>query len=262
MSVLMVADQEVLEEGQAPKTYRKLFSRCFVGVGGIQLSEPYLRQNYQIENLRSFIDLFDGPIKIKLTTTESTGRNNEFTLIEQEKNLNKIVDYAREKGIVFSYQYDNNEHVRKIVTDTGWIIKSDRGLDIYNPDGFHRKTEIDYIRREQQTVIKFADLPMGKNMIRIENITQSDAARRKIRILSANTFLFPPSRDNRRTVYTLLVKYNGQNFDATYTVGSNDGRRRSPVLKLYRELFDSIGIEAGTVLVITRGQDNIFTIEK
>lgn len=262
MSVLMVMCQEALKEGQAPKTYRELFSECLEGAEEIQLSEPYIRLPYQVENLRSFIDLFDEPVKIKLTTTKSIGRNNEFTPPEQRKNLNKIVDYARENGIRFSYQFDNNEHVRKIVTDTGWIIKSDRGLHIYKLNGSHKKTEIDYIQRERQPIIEFNDLHSDGKSIKIDNIKRKDVRSRKIRIKKVNTFLFPSAKNNQRTVYNLLVSYKGQRFDASYAVGSNDGRNRSPVLKLYKELFDDIKIEAGTILTIIKSPDNTYIIKK
>ncbi len=262
MSVLMVTRQEVLKEGQAPKTYRELFSECLDGAEEIQLSEPYIRLPYQVENLRSFIDLFDGPVKIKLTTTESTGRTSEFTQLEQRGKLKKVVDYAMENGTKFSYQFDNNEHVRKIVTNTGWIIKSDRGLHIYRPNGSHKKTEIDYIQKERQPIIEFNDLHFAESSITIDNITSRDVENRKIRIRKVNTFLFPSAENNQRTVYNLLVSHKGQRFDASYAVGSNDGRNRSPVLKLYRELFDDIKIGAGTILTITKSPENTYTIEK
>jgi ATP-dependent Lon protease len=48
-------------------------------------------------------------------------------------NLNistESVRHSRERNSTFQYEFDQDLHSRSIVTDTGWRILLDRGLDI------------------------------------------------------------------------------------------------------------------------------------
>ena len=60
-------------------------------------------------------------------------RRDEFEADRQEEYLQKMQLSVAPVGIDFTWEYDDDHtiHARHVVTDTGWKILLDRGLDIY-----------------------------------------------------------------------------------------------------------------------------------
>ena len=52
---------------------------------------------------------------------------------QQESFLAKIQENVGPIGIIFSWKFDEQAHARHIITDHGWEILLDRGLDIFQP---------------------------------------------------------------------------------------------------------------------------------
>jgi ATP-dependent Lon protease len=52
---------------------------------------------------------------------------------KQEENLNQVVTAFSGSPVSFSWRFEHNPnfHARSIVTDTGWKITIDRGLDLF-----------------------------------------------------------------------------------------------------------------------------------
>lgn len=67
-------------------------------------------------------------VAVHLITTE-----DEFRGDQQQENLDKIKESCISIDIRFSWEFDKSEgiHARHIVTDHGWKILLDRGLDIF-----------------------------------------------------------------------------------------------------------------------------------
>jgi len=119
----------------------------------------------------------------------------------------------------------------------------------------------------QKTNVKPTLLP--KNMsssegtIYIDNITDSDVSARKIRIKVANKHLFPTERTGVPQTYELRFRVNDYDFQATYTIGSKDGKSRSGVLKLGDKIFQEIlKIRPSSELKISKLMTELYTIEK
>ncbi len=57
----------------------------------------------------------------------------EYDIDKRTDYLDKIVSSCQVAGIEFSWKYDDSgaSHARHIVTDSGWKISLDRGLDIF-----------------------------------------------------------------------------------------------------------------------------------
>ena len=70
----------------------------------------------------------DQEMTVELLTVE-----DEFKGDQQKENLDKMKEAASAVGITFTWCYDSagTIHARHIVTDTGWKISLDRGLDIF-----------------------------------------------------------------------------------------------------------------------------------
>ena len=71
-----------------------------------------------------------GEVVVNLLTVE-----DEFKDEEQRHFFEQIQSSMLTVGIKFSWSFDNSgsQYARHIVTDTGWKISLDRGLDIYQP---------------------------------------------------------------------------------------------------------------------------------
>jgi ATP-dependent Lon protease len=69
-------------------------------------------------------------IAVHLITVE-----DNFIKIKQHEFLEKIKSSASTVGVSFTYEFvdSNNIHARHIVTNDGWKILLDRGLDIFQP---------------------------------------------------------------------------------------------------------------------------------
>ena len=101
-------------------------------------------------------------IHVHLVTCAEEGKP-----MQQLDQLTRIQESAQELGVYVTWTFDNSGslHARHIVTDTGWKISLDRGLDIFLPypmnDAFSfankmqqfrrcRAFEVTYIRLQKQ----------------------------------------------------------------------------------------------------------------
>ena len=122
----------VFEDNQTGVTYENLFAPYIKGATKITITDAYIRNFYQSLNLMEFIELVEknkaeeDEVKIELITSR-----DDYNSQIQEENFNTIIESCFPMGIEFSYSFDDTIHARSIVTDTGWKISLDRGLDIY-----------------------------------------------------------------------------------------------------------------------------------
>ena len=72
----------------------------------------------------------DDEVEVRLITMEE-----EFKKTQQTEYLEKIQGSCATAGIMFTWEFDESGtiHARHIVTDHGWKILLDRGLDIFQP---------------------------------------------------------------------------------------------------------------------------------
>jgi ATP-dependent Lon protease len=121
-------------ENQKGITYDMLFAPYFQNATQITLTDPYIRAFFQIRNLMEFVETIvkskdiEENLEFKLITIE-----DEFKPEQQLEYFNQIQQSCEAVGIDFSWEFDKTEtiHSRFIITDTGWKILLDRGLDIF-----------------------------------------------------------------------------------------------------------------------------------
>ena len=123
-----------IQENQRGVTYDTLFGPYLTGATKITVTDPYIRLFYQMRNFMEFLETVaknkaaDQEMTVELLTVE-----DEFKGDQQKENLDKMKEAASAVGITFTWCYDSagTIHARHIVTDTGWKISLDRGLDIF-----------------------------------------------------------------------------------------------------------------------------------
>lgn len=122
------------QENQRGISFDTLFGPYLRGATRITVTDPYIRLFYQVRN---FMELLETVVKHKpkeeevavhLVTTE-----NELKGEQQKENFEKIKESCSAVGIDFTWELDRagTIHARHIVTDHGWKILLDRGLDIF-----------------------------------------------------------------------------------------------------------------------------------
>ena len=122
------------QENQKGISYDVLFGPYLRGASQIIITDPYIRLFYQVRNLMEFIESAvkfksqDEEIAIHLITAE-----DDFKADHQTESLEKIKKSCAAVGIYFTWEFDETGtiHARHIVTDNGWKILLDRGLDIF-----------------------------------------------------------------------------------------------------------------------------------
>jgi len=125
---------KVVEENQRGITFDALFGPWLGGAKTIVFTDPYVRAFYQVRNFMEFLETAirykreDEEITVRLITAQ-----DDFAPEKQEEHFRAIQESVAEAGVVFNWEYDTSGtlHARHVVTDTGWKITLDRGLDIF-----------------------------------------------------------------------------------------------------------------------------------
>ena len=121
-----------IRENQGGITYKDLFGDYLRTAKEINVTDPFIRQPYQIDNLVDFIQMVkdvsmvQDTVKIHLCTQN----DDDEKVAEVIDSFNDLADELSPMGIEFTFDF-KADHDRFIQTDTGWTIALGRGLDIY-----------------------------------------------------------------------------------------------------------------------------------
>lgn len=121
-------------ENQRGVSFDDLFGPYLQGAGRIVITDAYIRMFYQARNLMELLELIvrqkaeEDEIEVHLVTTR-----DEFNGDNQQEYLQKMQDNLAPAGVQFDWEFVDGPaiHARHIVTDHGWKILLDRGLDIF-----------------------------------------------------------------------------------------------------------------------------------
>ena len=123
-------------ENRKGVSFDKLFGLYTDGASRIVITDPYIRYYYQIKNMMEFVEMIirrkapEDQVSIHLVTGANDGE-----IQKQRELLESITEACMGTGVDFTWAFDTSgtAHARDIVTDTGWKIVLDRGLDIFQP---------------------------------------------------------------------------------------------------------------------------------
>lgn len=140
-------------EGQRDISYDKLFGRYLTGAKRIVVTDPYIREYYQIRNFMDFMETIAqrkgvaDQVEVHLITVK---HKEEEGYQKQNEYLNQIVASATKVGmrLILEYKEDKFLHDRHIQTDHGWKIVLERGLDIFQRSEL--KGPFDFANKLQQ----------------------------------------------------------------------------------------------------------------
>lgn len=121
-------------ENQKGIAFDTLLGPYLKGATAITVTDPYIRLFYQMRNFMEFLETVvkhkatDEEVAVHLVTIE-----DEFKSEQQKENFDKMAASASAVGVNFTWEFDGSGtmHARHIVTNRGWKISLDRGLDIF-----------------------------------------------------------------------------------------------------------------------------------
>ena len=119
-----------IEEGETGYSYDVLFGPYLAAADSIYIKEPFLRFRYQLDNFQRFCELVTrsgATRQIELVTRE-LDKEDKF---HSDSRLEDIKRHLQQHGIEMNWTRESTLHAREIKTSDGWMILSDRGLDIY-----------------------------------------------------------------------------------------------------------------------------------
>jgi ATP-dependent Lon protease len=110
--------------------YDSIFGAYLQGAKIIEVEDPYIRSQHQVQNFIRFCELI-----VKTGDTEKitllTGFDDPAQKKEVQERFDSLKDSLANVSIGFDYQFKETIHDREIRLSTGWRIKLGRGLDIY-----------------------------------------------------------------------------------------------------------------------------------
>ena len=124
----------VFAENRKGVSYDKLFGPYIDGATRIVVTDPYIRYFYQVRNMMELVEMVirrkapEDQVAIHLVTGPDEGN-----IQKQRELLESITEACTGSGVDFTWAFDTSgtAHARDIVTDIGWKIVLDRGLDIF-----------------------------------------------------------------------------------------------------------------------------------
>jgi ATP-dependent Lon protease len=122
------------QENQKGISFDALFGPYLRGASKITITEPYIRLFYQVRNFMEFLETvvkykpLDEEIAVHLVTSE-----DDFKAEQQIESFEKIKESCSAVGIDFTWEFkeSGSTDTRHIMTDNGWKILLDRGLDVF-----------------------------------------------------------------------------------------------------------------------------------
>jgi ATP-dependent Lon protease len=113
-----------------------LFGPYLKGATKVVITDPDIRLLYQARNLMELLETIikqkpdEDEVEVHLVTTE-----DDFKAPQQMEYLEKMQDSCATVGLRFSWEFDESSTVnaRHIITDHGWKILLNQGLDVFGP---------------------------------------------------------------------------------------------------------------------------------
>jgi ATP-dependent Lon protease len=122
------------QENQRGVCFDSLFGPYLKGAHRIEVTDPYVRIFYQLRNFMELLETIarnkadEDEVAVHLVTVEDSFKGER-----QRDSLEKMQSESATVGINLTWEFDTSGslHARHIITDHGWKISLDRGLDIF-----------------------------------------------------------------------------------------------------------------------------------
>ena len=117
--------------GDTGYSYEALFGPYLVGASVVTLEEPYIRTTHQLGNLVRFAELLARVGDCRELTVLTGQPETEEQQAEIKKAFEDLRWSLKEFSIHLNFSFSPTLHDRELRLNNGWVIRSGRGLDIY-----------------------------------------------------------------------------------------------------------------------------------
>ena len=123
--------------GDTGHTYESIIGPYLEGVSAVEIEEPYVRANHQIQNFVRFCEaVIKSPSVKKISLTTSYDRDTDVRSLAEK--LDELKQSLLEVDVELQVSINEHLHDREIRLNNGWTIKIGRGLDFYQrPDSWY-----------------------------------------------------------------------------------------------------------------------------
>jgi len=124
----------VVPENSRGWSFRRLFAPYLRGATKITIRDPYVRLFHQVRNVMEFLQLvYDLVPEGDEVAVHLVTQSDADTCVRQDEMLAQVAQAFAGTRVAFSWELDASPgfHARSVVTDTGWKISIDRGLDLF-----------------------------------------------------------------------------------------------------------------------------------
>jgi signal recognition particle receptor subunit beta len=145
-----------ITDGATGYGYDRVFGPYMIGCESMSVDDPYIRHRHQLENFRRLcaLAILKGKVKhIRLRSAAAFGKDVD----EANGQLETLKrDLKQQHGVHLDWSRSEKMHNREVTFSNGWVVKSDRGLDIYHkPESWASVGASDYgLRKCRQTKIE------------------------------------------------------------------------------------------------------------
>jgi hypothetical protein len=145
-----------IADGATGYGYDRVFGPYMDGSGTMTIEDPYIRQRHQLENFRRLCGLAVSKGHVKRIVLRSGVAFGE-DLDEADAQLETLKrDLNKQYDVHLEWSRSGKMHNREVAFSNGWLIKSDRGLDLYyKPESWASVGASDYnLRKCRQTRVE------------------------------------------------------------------------------------------------------------
>jgi len=130
-------DHYTILYGDVGHTYESIVGPYLVGAKSVEIEDPYVRANHQIQNFVRFCEaVIKAPTVKKISLTTSYDDQTDVKGLAEK--LEELKQSLMEVDVELNVSINENLHDREIRIDNGWIVKIGRGLDFYQrPDSWY-----------------------------------------------------------------------------------------------------------------------------
>eukprot|EP00048_Salpingoeca_helianthica_P006903 m.104188 g.104188 ORF g.104188 m.104188 type:complete len:273 (+) comp14167_c0_seq1:2651-3469(+) len=121
-----------IEAGKIGFSYDVLFRPYLVNAKRARVIDAYIRKHHQLLNFVRFCELCVAN-RLALIELSTTADPDDMVREKQQQGLRELEQSLHALGVTLRVTYTDGLHDREIVFDNGWIVKSGRGLDIFEP---------------------------------------------------------------------------------------------------------------------------------
>uniref|UniRef100_A0A914DTV7 MITD1 C-terminal phospholipase D-like domain-containing protein n=1 Tax=Acrobeloides nanus TaxID=290746 RepID=A0A914DTV7_9BILA len=143
--------ERLINRNETGNGFKRIFNRCIDDrLTEVVITDPYVRENHQIDNFKLFCNFIAGTAKnLKKITLKTKEKEDDELTQKKEFELIKYTLERQYKNLILTVEIsatqEDDTHYRNFKFNNGWSLFTDRGFDMYR---WVKSTSIEYLNTE------------------------------------------------------------------------------------------------------------------